>query len=246
MDKSKCSHEGCDKPVQARGLCVGHYNQWNYRRVKAGEPLPPTAKRNDGTCSVDGCENPARDRGWCTKHYQRWKKHGDPGKVTVIRGDNVARLWAKVDKRGPDECWPWIGRTHLGYGWLGVIGSNGIRLPVTAHRFAYQISVGPIPDGLHIDHRCHVAGECMLTNDCPHRRCCNPAHLAPATPRENTLRGNSQVAVNVTKTHCPQGHEYDEANTYVAPRGDRHCRACARESTKRRYYARRREGPAAA
>ncbi|KAB2977369.1 HNH endonuclease [Streptomyces sp. SS1-1] len=84
-----------------------------------------------------------------------------------------------------------------------------------AHRVAYQEIVGPIPEGLQLDHLCRV------------RHCVNPAHLEPVTSRENTLRGENLVAINAAKTHCKRGHLFDAANTYRW-RNSRICRECRR------------------
>jgi hypothetical protein len=92
------------------------------------------------------------------------------------------------------------------------------------HRLAYQIFVGPIPDGLHIDHLCRQ------------RACCNPVHLEPVTPRENVLRGNSPAAAQALQTECIHGHPFDEANT-GRTNGKRYCHECNRASCRRRYAA---------
>jgi hypothetical protein len=109
----------------------------------------------------------------------------------------------------PSGCWFWEGSTHAaGY------GCYGARL---AHRLSYEAFIGPIPDGLTLDHLCR------------NRRCVNPRHLEPVTIAENVLRGESLPARNARKTHCPKGHPYDESNTYISPRtGWRQCRACQR------------------
>lgn len=91
-----------------------------------------------------------------------------------------------------------------------------------AHRAFYEHHVGPIQDGLTIDHLCKV------------RRCVNPSHLEPVTRGENVLRGDTITAANTRKTHCPQGHEYSPENTYVCKLGRRACRACHRERQRRR------------
>src|SRR5690554_6462185 len=100
------------------------------------------------------------------------------------------RFWPKIDRT--DDCWLWIGKiNNRGYGLFYLD-----RRMQAAHRAAYQLLVGPIPDGLDLDHTCRV------------RRCVNPDHLEPVTHRENLLRGASFAAVNAAKTHCPHGHEY--------------------------------------
>lgn len=115
-------------------------------------------------------------------------------------------------------CIEWAGRLWKGYGLLGR-GKDRY-----AHRVAYREAYGEIPDGLELDHLCR------------NRRCVNPEHLEAVTHHVNLLRGNTIPARNARKTHCPNGHAYDETNTYVsAARGYRQCRACgaALQRTKR-------------
>lgn len=93
--------------------------------------------------------------------------------------------------------------------------SIGNRRPLV-HRVAYELWVGPIPEGLQLDHLCRQP------------RCFNPVHLEPVTSNENTMRSPvAPAAINARKTHCKRGHLYDEANTYRI-HGSRHCRACNR------------------
>jgi hypothetical protein len=94
------------------------------------------------------------------------------------------------------------------------------------HRVAYELLVGPIPEGLELDHLCR------------NTRCVNPEHLEPVTGRENLMRAvSSWAAKNAAKTHCPQGHPYDEENTKVKRDGGRACRACGREFMRRKRAA---------
>jgi len=124
-----------------------------------------------------------------------------------------ARFWAKVDKSG--DCWLWLaGLNAGGYGQFQLDGTACL-----AHRVAYQMLVGPIPDGLCIDHLCRV------------RHCVNPAHMEVVTWRENTQRGLAGARQRAV-THCRAGHFYDETNTYTW-RGMRHCRECKRERKRR-------------
>lgn len=134
------------------------------------------------------------------------------------RFDPTVRMWARIDKRGPNECWPWT----------GVIGRDGYGKfrGTSAQREVYQALVGLIPDGLELDHLCR------------NRSCVNPAHLEPVTHRENGARSPLWGGtINSAKTHCKRGHPFDAANTYRV-RGRRSCRACNAEAVER-YRARR-------
>jgi hypothetical protein len=110
----------------------------------------------------------------------------------------------------PNGCWYWTGyKTKGGYGTISV--RTGIT--TTAHRVAYELWRGPIPEGLQIDHLCR------------NRWCVNQQHLEPVTAFENSLRGETFTSVNVRKTHCDKGHAFSVENTYWE--GDkRRCRAC--------------------
>lgn len=116
-----------------------------------------------------------------------------------------------------DGCWLWGGsRDRKGYGRWWFRGKQ-----VKAARFAYEHFVGPIPDGLTIDHLCRVTS------------CVNPGHLEPVPIAENMRRGFSPSSLNRVKTSCPQGHEYTEENTYRSG-GKRWCRTCVLARQQRR------------
>ena len=139
------------------------------------------------------------------------------------------RFWAKVNKRPDGECWLWVAELDVGgYGRFWVGRENGRNC--MAHRFAYELLVGPIPNGLQLDHLCR------------NRACVNPSHLEPVTARENVRRGVNQVARNMVKDRCLRGHEFTAENTYTLVRPDgsgwRCCRACNREKN-RDYRARK-------
>lgn len=160
-------------------MCTTHYARW-YRYGSTETVKPPGFPRQLGACSVDGCDREAVARDLCGKHYQRWSLHGDPLAIEGMDRTPEQRFWAFVEKT--ETCWLWTGGTNEGYGVLWLNGKN-----VKAHRFAYELLVGPIPDGLVLDH--------VVARGCQWRHCVNPAHLEPVTERVNILRGSSPLAV---------------------------------------------------
>ena len=141
----------------------------------------------------------------------------------LFNDTTIQRFWAKVDKNGPNGCWLWTGYT----------GSNGYgrfhfqSRRQSAHRFAYELVKGTIPEPLQIDHLCR------------NPPCVNPDHLEAVTGKVNILRGVAPSALNARKTHCIHGHPFDKANTYIYPSG-RHrrvCRICRAEMALRRYHS---------
>ncbi len=153
--------------------------------------------------------------------------------------DPRPRFWAKVDRDGPllspylGRCWVWTGATSpKGYGHFLLDGAVW-----QAHRAAYALFVGPIPEGLTVDHLCRV------------RNCVNFVHLETVTMYENTLRGNGGRLAGErmsAKTHCLRGHPYDETNTAwrksARGRPARSCLACNRERDRARWPARSKKG----
>ncbi len=128
------------------------------------------------------------------------------------------------DLRG---CWVWTGcRTKGGEGYGQIVVARGKTQQV--HRVVYEALVGPIPDGLQIDHLCS------------NKACCNPAHLEPVTARENQRREDQLLGIRSAVTHCPQGHEYTPENTGYkkSPPGKvwRECIACRRLRAWRRFH----------
>ena len=110
------------------------------------------------------------------------------------------------------ECWLWTASTDKdGYG--SFYSDEGT---VRAHRFAYTTLVGPIPDGLELDHTCRVPG------------CVNPAHLEPVTQKINNQRSSSPSAQRAVATECKRGHPLSGENLHITPSGHRKCRACHR------------------
>ncbi len=122
------------------------------------------------------------------------------------------RFWSKVEIGS--ECWLWTASVGShGYGQFKFEG-----VPVLAHRFAYELLVGSIPEGMELDHLCGRP------------RCVRPEHLEPVSHRINVMRGRGASARNAAKTHCPRGHPYNEVNTWVDPtRGCRECKTCSKK-----------------
>jgi len=173
------------------------------------------------TCTLDGCTGPHKAHGLCGTHYAQARKRGE----YRSRPTDIERFLAKVEEQ-PNGCLYWkAALTEQGYGQFKLHGRM-----MGAHRAAYLLFVGDIPEGFEVEHVCHSADvTCPGGDDCLHRRCVNPdpAHLEAITHAENTLRGRTVTAANAAKTHCPQGHPYDAANTYIYPStGGRGCRAC--------------------
>ena len=179
------------------------------------------------TCSVEGCDRLVSARGWCGMHYARWKRTGDPTIITArfpSRPNRTVeeRFWEKVEV-SDEGCWNWLAHTADGYG----VFWEHKRL-VKAHRFSYELHVGPIPNGLELDHLCR------------NRACVNPDHLEPVTHSVNVLRGIAPLH-RLSKTHCPHGHPYSGDNLYISPSNRRYCRTCTRERM-RRIRAERKRG----
>lgn len=156
-----CSVEDCAGRHVARGMCSRHYRRWQ--------------KTNSArTCSVNGCNEGHYARGWCFRHYDR--EHAKPDFKKLPPKTTEERFWSYVEKT--ETCWNWAGsKLKTGYGALGVEGTKRV------HRYAYELLVGPIPRGMHIDHTCF------------NRLCVNPDHLRAVTQKQNNehqrLRANN-------------------------------------------------------
>lgn len=137
----------------------------------------------------------------------------------ALPGRHWDRFWEKVTPTG--FCWEWAGSPDpAGYGSYSLAGRA-----VRSHRVAYELLVGPIPDGLVLDHLCRNRG------------CVNPDHLEPVTQGENARRGLVGLK---RKTHCIRGHRLSDENTYKhRPGNGRPCKQCARDKQRRLYHQRK-------
>lgn len=169
-------------------------------------------------CGLPNCVNPdhlevmSREQNASEKGLgKKWLFWSFKGKTSGKQKPNdKINFWRFVSRRGENECWPYLGANTQGY---GIYGKR------RAHRVSYEMLVGPIPEGLHLDHLCR------------NRACVNPGHLEPVSHRENMRRGNGWPGRNAKKTHCPQGHPYSEENVWLEKGGGRHCRTCMRANS---------------
>lgn len=123
------------------------------------------------TCTANECEQPPHARGLCARHYQAARRDGLLSEYrSTARPSIEERFWAKVQKS--DGCWEWQAGKSNGYGAFYDTRPSP-RKQIPAHRFAYELANGTIPDGMLIDHRCF------------NRACVNPAHLRLASFKQN-------------------------------------------------------------
>ncbi len=134
--------------------------------------------------------------------------------------DPVERFFESVGNGDSNECWPWLrARLPSGYG----LFKERSYVQVYAHRYAYELSKGPIPDGLHIDHLCG------------NKWCVNPSHLDACSREENTRRHFRKMIV------CQKGlHDMSDPDSwfYVKSRGTRRCLKCKEIADAARIEAR--------
>lgn len=177
-------------------------------------------------------------RGRCNNCYQRHvyalKK---AGAFQVIQpAPALERLFSR-GVPGRNGCIIWTGAVNAvtGYGQFQMSPDGD----TYAHRSAYLLVKGEIPDGLVIDHACHNRDPECPGGICIHHRCINPNHLEAVTPGENTRRSpHMKGGAKQPRTHCLKGHEFTPDNTMMT-KGRRICRVCHRRR-QNEFTARRR------
>lgn len=143
-------------------------------------------------CSVAGCGEPHNCKGFCRKHYQRVKKYGHPRGGPTTHAPPEVKFWRYVEKRGPDDCWPWIGkRQKTGYGRMGI----GAKKQVGAHRLSHFIATGESPE--------------VVMHTCDNPWCVNPAHLRGGTMADNNADMREKLRDN--RTVRPHGAAHHRA-----------------------------------
>lgn len=160
--------------------------------------------------TVSSMDDTPQDYGRWLSDYERW----------------LCKVWVT------NGCWEWLGCLNKGgYGKFRFRGEAWL-----AHRAGYELLIGPIPNGLELDHVCR------------NHWCVNPWHVEPVTHRENMRRSEPAMeavaglqAERKARTHCPSGHPYDGDNLIVTPKGYRKCRECGRIDSLARYYKRKAE-----
>lgn len=132
------------------------------------------------------------------------------------------RLWNKIEPEPNSGCWIFIGARLRGNSY-GILARGGghTRGNITAHRAAYEIYRGEIPEGLEPDHRCRL------------RPCANPWHLELVTRRINFLRGHHPNALTSASNICRRGHPLTAANTKFHG-NRRQCRECYNAAMRKR------------
>lgn len=159
-------------------------------------------------CAHSGCSEPRKpSRRLCRRHVQALIHAGR----SSLRSDEERFFQYANIPDDADACWFWNGTIRRdGYGSFWYQGRK-----VGAHRAAYLLFAGPVPEGLHLDHLCR------------NRACVNINHLEPVTNGENQRRSPIALApTNAAKTHCPRGHEYTPENTLVQHRNGSDLRSC--------------------
>lgn len=144
------------------------------------------------------------------------------GNRVYTRIPTAERFWPKVLFIFASGCWEWQGSLIRGYGAFADGAGNHL-----AHRYAYELLIGPIPDGLTIDHLCR------------NPRCVNPWHMEPVTIGENIRRAMPYRVPKLPRRECRYGHEFADGSYTVRPDGVFRCKQCVQDRADARGERRR-------
>lgn len=176
MVPKTCTIPECGNQHKARGLCGKHYQRWVRGDDSLGLPTPELIE-----CDASGCTAKSTVAEFCSIHYQRNRRHGNPlgGGIAKMR-DVDAKFKARTVREG--ECLVWTaGQKSSGYGKIFADGRGQ-----TAHVWAYKRFVGPVPEGMEVDHRCW------------NRLCCEPTHLRLVTHKQNNENHQGALVTSTT------------------------------------------------
>ena len=143
-----CKVDGCGGKYVARGFCRNHYNK--FRRDGSLQIVRKFRPRGS-LCEVDGCGRRHFSQGYCVKHFARFRRHGNPNFITRRESGvpvDMDHLMSKSEN--VDGCTVWIGnKNNKGYGQIYLNGKQ-----VSVHRLSWELSNGPIPEGMNVLHKC--------------------------------------------------------------------------------------------
>lgn len=214
--KATCSVDECENEVRARGWCWAHYRRWQ----KAGDVGPAETRKPPAKfCSFPGCGERHRAKGYCVVHYERWKKHGDPS-IVIPSGKLAGPLLGVAGAAHPR----WKGKN---------ISYKGAHCRVLrqwgkASNYECRHCGAPAAEWAYdrLDDNAKATDEGWPYS-------LDPSHYMPLCSKCHR-RFDPPGRWHAAKTHCPQGHPYDQENTYRHPRGDRQCRTCIRARRRKK------------
>ncbi len=138
----------------------------------------------DYLCLIDGCEKPAKARHLCEAHYAKLRRYGDPLVDRSGPRNTAADFHTRYERRGDDECWPWLRGTGEGYGQMGWRGKT-----TGAHRISFELANGR-------------EGRPLVRHTCDNRICVNPRHLIEGTKLDNRRDAVERKRIPVGEDHA--------------------------------------------